>query len=369
MTFQTTSSFLQYLHAKKTLDDRSLNRHVYGILARRMAKQNLITPPAVLEVGSGTGSMFTRLVEWGLLRSGSYTLLDADRDLAAHADAYLQGWAWEWDYQFIIVDETHRKVSRREQTYDLQYLPARLEEFLTAAPQGSWDLIAAHAFLDLIDLESQLPKLAALVKPGGYLYFTLNYDGGTIFEPEAVLDQTIERLYHRSMDTRGGNGKSAGSSRTGRQLLSRLQDLEYPILAAGSSDWVVLAGPQGYTEEEVFFLNYILDTIQENLPPHPELDPGDLDRWLATRRAQIQSNELIYIAHQIDLLAERRSDLSRIATHVPIRLIRACSPHPRCANHAGAPFFMEVALLCGACGSWAGNPADGAYLSQDRVKS
>lgn len=311
MSLQTASPFLHYLQIKKSLDDRSLNRHVYGALARRMSKQTLITPPSILEVGSGAGSMFTRLVEWGLLRSGTYTLLDADPNLAAQADEYLHGWAKQWDYQIDSLDDAHRQVSRQEQVYDLMYLPVHVEEFLTAAPQGAWDLVVAHAFLDLIDLPGQLSALAALVKPGGYLYFTLNYDGGTIFEPEveARLDQTIERLYNASMDTRRVNGSPSGSSRTGRQLLSRLQKLGYPILAAGSSDWVVVAGPQGYSEDERFFLNHILDTIQENLQDnlqdHPELDPADLKRWLETRRSQVQANHLIYIAHQLDLLAER----------------------------------------------------------------
>ena len=307
MSLQIASPFTEYLLAKKMLDDRSLNRHVYGTLARRMAKQTEATPPAILEVGGGIGTMFTRLVEWGLLRSGTYTLLDADPSLVAQADDYLHSWARRWDYQVEVLDEAHRMVTRYAQVFHVLYLPARLEEFLVAAPRGAWDLVVAHAFLDLVDLPGQLAALASLAKAGGSLYFTLNYDGDTIFEPEVepMLDQKIERLYNASMDTRRVNGKPAGSSRTGRQLLGRLQGLGYPVLAAGSSDWVIIAGPEGYSEQEVFFLNHILDTIQDSLQGHPELEPDALERWLAVRRSQIQANRLIYIAHQLDLLAER----------------------------------------------------------------
>jgi len=33
------------------------------------------------------------------------------------------------------------------------------------------------------------------------------------------------------------------------------------ILDAGSSDWVIFAGPQGYPSDEAYFLHFIIHTI------------------------------------------------------------------------------------------------------------
>ena len=64
-------SFTRYLAAKKTIDDRSLNRVVWDVLARQLHRRP--TPLHVLEVGAGTGVMLERMLEWGLLTQVDYT--------------------------------------------------------------------------------------------------------------------------------------------------------------------------------------------------------------------------------------------------------------------------------------------------------
>jgi hypothetical protein len=167
-----------------------------------------------------------------------------------------------------------------------------------------WDLLIGHAFLDIIDLPTALHRLLSLLGPGGFFYFTLNFDGATILEPpvEPDLDTLIETLYHRTMDTRRRQGRPAGSSVTGRRLLSSLAALEARLVAAGSSDWIVFPGPGGYNEDETYFLHEIINTIGRALHHQPELEPRRLENWLARRHRQIESKELIYIAHQLDVL-------------------------------------------------------------------
>ena len=75
----------------------------------------------------------------------------------------------------------------------------------------------------------------------------------------------------------------AGESRTGRRLFHYLRAAGAPALAAGSSDWVVSAGPDGsYPGDEAYFLRSILDTIQNALRSRQDrVEPADLaeTRW------------------------------------------------------------------------------------------
>lgn len=77
-----------------------------------------------------------------------------------------------------------------------------------------------------------------------------------------------------------------------------------PILSAGSSDWVIYPGPTGYSPDEAYFLHFILDTIRGALTGKPDLDQRLFGDWIAERHRQIEKGDLIYIAHQLDLLAE-----------------------------------------------------------------
>jgi hypothetical protein len=78
------------------------------------------------------------------------------------------------------------------------------------------------------------------------------------------------------------------------------------LVEAGSSDWVVFAREDGYPKEEAYFLHHILHFIEEELSDHPDVDVGRLAEWVRRRRRQIETNELVYIAHQLDALAVQK---------------------------------------------------------------
>ena len=60
----------------------------------------------------------------------------------------------------------------------------------------------------------------------------------------------------------------------------------------------------GYSGDEEIFLNSIINTIEGALKVRDEIDSGALDNWIRKRRAQVEGRELVYIAHQLDLLAQ-----------------------------------------------------------------
>ena len=157
-----------------------------------------------------------------------------------------------------------------------------------------------------MDIPSALPQLVNLVRPGGLFYFTINFDGATIFQPEIDpdFDARVESCYHRSMDERLTAGMPSGDSRSGRHLFGHLRRQGLRLLDAGASDWVVFAGEQGYLQDEAYFLHFILHTLQQTLQSQPDLEPARFSAWIATRHAQVERGELVYIAHQLDLLAQ-----------------------------------------------------------------
>src|ERR1700759_4583271 len=84
-----TSGYARYLAAKTSVDDRALNRHVLAGLRRLMPAG----APRVLEVGAGLGTMVARLMDWGVVGTSEYILLDADRQPVDHSPRWRRDWA------------------------------------------------------------------------------------------------------------------------------------------------------------------------------------------------------------------------------------------------------------------------------------
>lgn len=287
--------YSRYLAAKKEIDDRSLNRHVWQTLSHQWAQN---PPSRILEVGAGIGTMVERVLDWGLLQSADYHTLDHSPQNSAVLHHRLQ------KRGFLQLTP---QLLQQEQ-FAVHTHTADLFSFLQQGLDGKkWEAIIAHAFLDLFDLEKLLPLLAASLCEGGYFYFTLNFDGITAFEPaiDPPFDALIEQCYHETMDTRLLNGQPSGDSRTGRHLLRRLQAMGATILAAGSSDWVIYADQPGkYSADGDYFLHFIVATIQQALANHPSIPTDRFEQWIEQRHRQIDNGELIYLAHQIDVAAK-----------------------------------------------------------------
>ena len=305
MSGPAAPDFIRYLAAKKGLDDRSLNRQVWDQLARALRDRPDSAPLRVLEVGCGIGTMVERLLDRGLLTRAAYTGIDREADCIQAAAQRLHGYAAARHAPLTVEPGGAMLFATPAQNVRITLEAADLFDFLDREPgKSAWDLLAAHAVLDLIDLPTALPRLLSRLVPGGLFYFSLNFDGATIFEPriDPDLDALIEALYHRTMDTRRSRGRPSGSSRTGRRLFGRLKEAGARLIAAGSSDWVVFPGPDGYPGDEAYFLHFIIDTIGQALHSHPELARSRFQAWIDQRHRQIEACELIYIAHQLDFL-------------------------------------------------------------------
>ncbi len=104
------------------------------------------------------------------------------------------------------------------------------------------------------------------------------------------------------MDERLIAGRRSGDSQTGRHLFALLKAAGSDLLAAGSSDWVVYPRGGEYPEDEAYFLHYIVRTVHRALAGHPELHGQRFGAWINQRHRQIDREELVYIAHQLDFV-------------------------------------------------------------------
>jgi len=303
-------SFQRYLAAKKSVDDRALNKGVWETLFGEVRRRPQESPLRILEIGAGIGTMFERTLEWGLLAQANYKAIDSQAENIITAMQRFPSWAVERNYAWEGAPGNTGLIHQGGLQVEVQVECIALADFI-AREKGrrQWDLLVAHAFLDLVDVPQTLPHLFDLSAGDGLFYFTLNFDGKTILEPaiDPDFDNMVESLYHRTMDERLIDGVPSGDSRTGRHLFQYLRQAGAVILDAGASDWVVYPGRAGYPHDEAYFLHFIVHTIHQALAGHPDLDAARFEDWIVTRHAQIEAKELVYIAHQLDFMGRSRN--------------------------------------------------------------
>lgn len=294
-----TYAYSQYLAAKKTVDDRALNKEVVQKLGQELAEKERLS---ILEIGAGLGTMIGRWAEWRLLRPGTYTLLDVDGQLLEDSRR------WLCDQGLARFCGSQLEVDTPSGPLAVFFLQSELSDYLQSARRDTVDLLIGNAFLDLVDVPETLPGLFEAVKPGGLCWFSINFDGETIFQPEDPRDEVFMNVYHRTMDERLRYGRQAGESKAGRHLFHHIRAAGGQVLAMGASDWVVHPlATGGYPAEEASFLRFILETIETALRGQAEIDEDQLAGWLKLRQGQLAGSDLVYIAHQLDLLARTPS--------------------------------------------------------------
>ena len=188
-----TFDYARYLAAKTTVDDRALNRHVLA----EMCRLKPAGAPQVLEVGAGLGTMVARLMDWGAVSAGEYVLLDADRQLLDSSRRWLRDWAAARGLRSDLLPDGLRVGDLR-----VRLVHAELGRYLAATHGAPADVLIANAVLDLVDVPAVLPGLLRLLVGGGVYWFTINYDGESIFAPGHPHDDQIMQAYHRDMDER-----------------------------------------------------------------------------------------------------------------------------------------------------------------------
>jgi SAM-dependent methyltransferase len=302
-----TEGYIEYLAAKKAIDDRSLNRLVWSSMQAALGNQYDGQMLRILEIGCGIGTMAERFLLHWTAGNCEYIGVDLQPEYIKHAQGRFPAFAAENGFtvetppaQAIFLQST-KGLQHRVQFEQADVLD--LPETLTQP--DAFDLIISHAFLDLVEIDEVVPSLFQLLHPAGYFYFSMVFDGLTEFLPliDEEFDAKVIELYHRSMDKRLVEGVRSGHSQTGRRLYGVLHQNGASVQSIGASDWAVKA--QGEDSAENLFLRSILEMVQDELLHHPELDTNQFQSWIELRKRQIDEGELVYIAHQLDYFGQK----------------------------------------------------------------
>nr|WP_152419341.1 class I SAM-dependent methyltransferase [Halobiforma nitratireducens] len=319
-----------YLEAKRSVDDRALNRRVLERFSAELADRE--EPVRLLEIGAGVGTMIGRLAERDLLPDRvSYRAVDRNGDGIARARDRVPAWleAAGYDVEVRESGESECYAGTADTASTATTIVAqpsdgrtdgRLEIDLEIADafdiDEAADAVIASAVLDLFDPEDALPAIDELLADGGLLYAPITFDGATGFEPRDSRDERVEQLYHQHMD----EIRDGGTSRAGRALLGQLPERGWTVLESGGSDWIVRPNAAGenegkndghaaYPGMEAIVVSHVLETMADALAAFPDaLEPDERRAWIERRRRELADGELVFVAHNLDVLARAPGD-------------------------------------------------------------
>ncbi len=289
-------SFADYLEAKFALDERSLNSEV-----RRTYLEALHSLPQIecLDVGAGTGATLRRLLNSGLTAPLSVTALDRDPGLLDMARRDAPGWLRALGLDPRIEDDAIQTYGKRLMA--IRFVDGELKHY---RPDRLYNVITAHAFLDIAPLREALRLFAAWLHPGGYLYASLNYDGDTMLLPsydDAGFEARLLGHYNHTMECRRVDGQATGGAYCGRRLHDLLPQYGFEILAHGGSDWNISPVRGEYRDCDAVCLEALLEMIHKEGQGSGLF--AQLDRWHQDRMRLLSQGLLVLHIHHLDLLA------------------------------------------------------------------
>ena len=295
--------FTKYLEAKFGIDSHSINVRVREALQRRVEDRELLE---VLDVGCGTGASLRRLAE---ITTGvvDYTGLDSAANNRTSANEATKFWAIGEGYELAPRhDET--VASREDRSLTYRFATGDLFDPPESIVGGSFDLVTAHALLDVLPLSAAVVALRSRLSPGGLLYSAINYDGRTTLVPSLhtkemnEFEELLLQTYDRSMDQRVVNGLKVGGSRTGTRLFDVLKSNGFSIAAFGASDWSICPVEGAYQSGERLCIESIIRMIGAEGERHSVTAVPALANWFAERIGHLSSGTLGLIVHQTDIL-------------------------------------------------------------------
>jgi SAM-dependent methyltransferase len=268
---------VEWLAARAPYDEAALDPVAIRAIRAWGARLDRCCSPVVVDLGSGTGAALSRVRRW----------------LAPHQ---IVAFAVDHDPLMLLAGASHPDSSA--------ILASALEplDLRGGPPDGSVDLVVAHALADLVPLDRLAARAAALVRPGGLVHLALVYDGLTAFSPvlDADLDAEIIGAFHQHMNRPALDVATYGGSTAGRRLGPALRAAGLEIVSDGASTWQVQAS-DGVVGRSV--LDQLIRFVVEAVREIGSVSAPRLAWWEAERRRTIEGGTLsVRVGHR-DVLA------------------------------------------------------------------
>lgn len=295
-------SFAEFLTAKFALDERSLNPAVHAALLNCLRAMPELD---CLDVGAGTGATVARMLRWR--PSGSWRLTALDRDpglieLACETAREVLAASGHEPMKALAA------VRSRDSRIGIRFAACDLSSY---RPESRYDLVTAHAFLDLVPLAPALAAFGRWLRPGGLLYATINCDGAPELAPAYRVqgfESALLACYAASMEARRVDGIATGGAHCGRRLAALLPEHGFCLVSAGRSDWRIGPAGEGYRDSDAACLETLLDLIWKEGRTSGQFEAMALERWRADRRRMLHACELEMHVPNSDVLARYTGD-------------------------------------------------------------
>jgi SAM-dependent methyltransferase len=256
-----------WLTLREPFDVRARNPAVLDAVAACFRQHSAVR---VVDLACGTGSTL-RALSPRLPARQDWKMVDHDPDLLAHATA-----------------------TPLAANVAVTAIPLDLSRDLAAALDGTIDLVAISALLDLVS-DRWLERLAAAVATRAIpLYAALSYDGRIGFTPSDPLDAAVAAAVNAHPQTDKGFGPALGPAAAGFAI-ARLEALGYRVVH-GASDWMM--GP-----DDRDIQTEILAGWAGAARDIGGLSLDETTAWLARRRAAVAAGaSWLHVGH-IDFFA------------------------------------------------------------------
>jgi SAM-dependent methyltransferase len=252
-------------------------REPYDLRARNLTVLDAVTAflksrssVQVVDLACGTGSTL-RALSPRLPARQNWKLIDNDLDLLARATAMPAA-------SDIVVTA----------------IPLDLSRDLDAALEGTFDLVAISALLDLVS-DTWLDRLAGAVAARSIpFYAALSYDGRIGFTPPDPFDPAVTAAVNAHQRTNKGFGPALGPA-AAAFAIARFEALGYSVVH-GVSDWVMGADDRDMQTE-------ILAGWASAAHDVGAMSRADTTAWLSHRRAAVAAGRSSLFVGHVDFFA------------------------------------------------------------------
>jgi hypothetical protein len=257
----------EWLSLRERYDAVARNATVLDAVAAAFSARDTI---AVVDLACGTGSTL-RAIGSRLPRRQSWRLVDNDLGLLAQASALGQP----------------PRISVTAKAVDLV-------RDLEVALEGPLDLVTTSALLDLVSpewLDRLIVEAAARQLP---VYAALSYDGRCVIEPADADDDAVLAGFNLHQRTDKGFGPALGPA-AAPQVVERFTHFGCAVVQ-GRSDWVLAPDDRAIQEA-------LLASFAEVARLTADLSHGQIESWLARRRAHLAAGRSRLRIGHVDVLA------------------------------------------------------------------